>query len=323
MLDNWRMSHAFPLNTCQVLLRRRAIAVDPDAEVVQRLKRRTSVYRKLRLKPDMGLERMQDIAGCRAVVTSVEQVYAVLNALFQGASRHNLREPFDYVQNPKPDGYRSVHLVVQYQSTRNTTYNKHLVEMQIRTRLQHAWSTAVETVGTFLGFNLKGGEGPPEWLEFFRLVSCEFAAAEGTPRVAGTPPENDCLRRIGHLADQLAVVERLLAFRDALKVTENEEGGVGGLHYYLLQLSPVAPDAEEPGPTLRITAYSRRELDHANEEYSRLEQQARVEGREWDVVLVSASSLEALRNAYSNYFANTRLFLDRLRVILARADFLD
>lgn len=315
VLDNWRSSHAFPLNTIQVLLRRKAKEVDQGAEVVQRLKRRASVFRKLKLQPDMGLERMQDIAGCRAVVDSVRSVYLTLDALQRGASRHKLADPVDYIQHPKPDGYRSIHVVAQYQSTRNTHYNKHKVEIQLRTLLQHSWSTAVETAGTFLGCNLKGGEGPEEWLQFFRLVSSEFAELEGMPRVPGTPQQPESLAKIRELEDRLEVRKRLMMFRQALRVAEEslESDKPGALHYYLLHLLP-GLDGELA--TLTITSYLKRDVERANADYSMLEQEAREAGRLWDVVLVSASSMAALMEAYSNYFANTEVFLHQLQRLL-------
>jgi hypothetical protein len=53
------------------------------------------------------------------------------------------------------------------------------IEIQIRTRLQHSWATAVEAIGLFRGENLKGNQGSKEWLRFFKLMSAEFAEAEG------------------------------------------------------------------------------------------------------------------------------------------------
>ncbi len=44
-----------------------------------------------------------------------------------------------------------------------------LIELQLRTRLQHEWATAVETMGTFLQSSLKSSQGPEEWLDFFSL----------------------------------------------------------------------------------------------------------------------------------------------------------
>ncbi len=53
-----------------------------------------------------------------------------------------------------------------------------LIEVQLRTRLQHNWATAVETVGIFTGEALKSSQGNEDWQDFFRLVSTWFAHKE-------------------------------------------------------------------------------------------------------------------------------------------------
>ena len=80
---------------------------------------------------------------------------------------HELHTSRDYIQHPKPSGYRSIHLVYKYKNPISPEYNGLFVELQIRTRLQLAWATAVETMGTYLGHALKSSEGPERWLDFF------------------------------------------------------------------------------------------------------------------------------------------------------------
>ena len=61
--------HAFPLNTITMDLRQKVKRVRPGANVVQRLKRARSMLAKLQKEASMRLTQMQDIGGCRAVVT--------------------------------------------------------------------------------------------------------------------------------------------------------------------------------------------------------------------------------------------------------------
>ncbi len=77
IVNNWRASHNFPLNTFQTTLREKSHKVDGDALVAQRLKRMSSIERKLRLQPNMQLSQMQDIGGCRAILNSVPNVEAL------------------------------------------------------------------------------------------------------------------------------------------------------------------------------------------------------------------------------------------------------
>ena len=66
-------------------------------------------------------------------------------------------EKYDYIAHPKSDGYRGVHYVYKYRSgsTPKAEFNSLRIEVQLRSRLQHAWATAVETVSTFTGQALK------------------------------------------------------------------------------------------------------------------------------------------------------------------------
>jgi putative GTP pyrophosphokinase len=69
---------------------------------------------------------------------------------------------YDYIAAPKETGYRSVHLIFKYrsQSSKHRAWNGLRVEIQLRSRLQHAWATAVETVDTFTRQTLRRAE---EW----------------------------------------------------------------------------------------------------------------------------------------------------------------
>ena len=86
IVDNWRASHSFPLNTFQTGLRRRT---PESALVAQRLKRLSSVIGKLQREPDMKLSQMQDIGGCRAVLDSVDSVVRVRESYLNSRLKHH------------------------------------------------------------------------------------------------------------------------------------------------------------------------------------------------------------------------------------------
>lgn len=99
---------------------------------------------------------------------------------------------YDYIQSPKPDGYRGIHIVGRYRSEdeERAIWNGQRIESQLRSRLQHAFATAVETVTTFTSKPLKFGGGPPEWKRFFSLMGTAIAMREGTPPVPDTPTKH-------------------------------------------------------------------------------------------------------------------------------------
>ncbi len=168
VLSNWRACHGYPINTFQATLRTKLKKIDGNALVAQRLKRTPSILNKLKRFPGMSLSRMQDIGGLRAVVSTLPQLNKLYENYKDTRFTHKLVSEYDYVAKPKISGYRSIHLVYKYALPRPSAYDGLQVELQLRTRLQHAWATAVETVGTFLEHSLKSSEGPDEWLNFLR-----------------------------------------------------------------------------------------------------------------------------------------------------------
>ena len=308
VIDNWRSAHSFPLNTMQMLLRKRAKGVDPAADVVQRLKRFPSIAAKLRKRGSWGLSSIQDIGGCRAVVKDMASLDRLVDSfVVRGRDSHVCKRVDDYVwdDGPRSTGYRSVHFVYAFHSEAKPEYNSLRIEIQLRTRRQHAWATAVETVAAFTGEPLKAGEGDAEWLRFFALMGSEIAALESAPFVPGTPRRSSLLRAVlRDLARRLDVEERLRAYQTTVSVMDRRFGQGSNsidLHYFLLCRNT-------PGGEVSITAYAKSALRFATQAYKELElSTADTPGA--DVVLVSADDLKALKRAYPNYFADTTEFL--------------
>jgi len=309
VVGNWRAAHAFPLNTFQMGLRRTAQKVLPGALIAQRLKRLPTMLEKLRRMPKTTLTRFQDIGGCRAVLTTLGQVLQVQASYRRSRMKHKLVRERDYISAPRASGYRCIHLVYRYVGRDGSAYDGLQVEMQLRTRLQHAWATAVETVGTLLDQSLKSSEGSADWLRFFALVGSAFAFVERTPPVPGTPAEPEALAgEIDALYSKLKVGATLDAYRHALQATEQKTAGESAL--FLLSLNPM-------DKRLDVRAFRANAITPATDAYAEAERQlSAVPGAQ--VVLVGSHSLATLRKAYPNYFLDTELFLLQLSRALQR-----
>ena len=101
----------------------------PHVEIQGRAKHLYSLYKKL-LKNDRNISRIYDSIAVRLIVESVGDCYSALGAI------HSTWTPLkgrikDYIAQPKPNGYRSLHTTVFCEEGQ-------IVEFQIRTRDMHA-----------------------------------------------------------------------------------------------------------------------------------------------------------------------------------------
>ena len=283
---------------------RHAVAGFGDAALVaQRLKRMSSIEAKLRRSHHMQLARMHDMGGCRALLPSASDVLAVVRQYDRSRALHEPLRRYDYLTSPRDSGYRGVHLVYGYRtkSDAHAAYSGMRIEIQLRSRLQHAWATAVETVGTFSGQALKSSEGNEAWLRFFSLMATELACTEGLPPVPGTPADRGKLRReLAQLAAEINAVARLEAYGRTLRILEGDirNGRAAYFHIYL----------DLAGQNVRWNEYSADEREEAIQAYEEVETAIRRFPRA-ETVLVQVGSVEALRRAYPNYFADTSVFV--------------
>lgn len=311
IIDNWRAAHAFPTNTFTIHLKHLVQDI-PTAVVVQRLKRRDTIVQKLERFPTMKLHRMQDLGGCRVILPKVADVYDLVKQMRSSRIRHEESNYKDYIAIPNPNtGYRGYHLIYKYLSDRNTDYNGLKVEIQIRTKLQHIWATAVETVGVFTDNKLKFNSGSEDWLKFFKLTSGLFAIEERTAIPDGLP--TDAMEIFDQwlvLLEKLDVISTLGTIGIATqKIGHIKKRAKKQQGYYIIKLRFDPVDVEiEPfyGKEKRLEA--------ATQAYSELESLKQIS--KFDCVLVSAQSYETLVDAYPNYFLDVKQFLREVSYLL-------
>ena len=337
-INNWRAIHGYPLHLFTKTLKRRAHQVDGNAVIAQRLKRLHSITVKLRLprNKNMKLSQMQDIGGCRAIMPSMYQVRLMVEqyerAIAKNPShkkgkqlelggiappvvkeekvptRTEFVERYDYIKEPKPDGYRSFHYVFRYRTTSDEKkdYDGLRIEIQIRSKLQHIWATAVEAVGTFTETAIKSGFGDIRWKRFFALMGTVIALREGCPPVPDTPTDERALvHELRTLYDDLQV-EMVLA---GISATVELVGAEPTAQAYLLVL-----DADRK--TLEIRSFKQNEMEMASQEYLLVEEKYSDNPRV-QAVLVSVDSLAMLPSAYPSFHLDTREFLELVQSVVA------
>lgn len=319
VLENWRASHAHILNTFKQLLYNRAPRY--DVIVAQRLKRRPTIIDKLSRFPEMNLSRMHDIAGCRLIFPNIAELQAFRSELNAGRFDHKRRNEgdgrWDYLDNPKEDGYRGIHDAFKYEvepkDRRMKTaqpWNGMLIEIQYRTFIQHAWSTAVEVAGLVTVNNPKFGRGRQEVKDFFRVSSEMLARAhENMPSSLPNKKNSELLYEIERLEDETHI-QRLFS---------NLNANIGEFDFKKISILIFRyAISETQESSLEVRTFQ--SVPSALAEYSRLERE--LSGTA-DIVLVGASSAENMKSAFRNYFADTSDFLEMLedsRKILRRTN---
>jgi len=312
VVDNWRACHAYPLQVIKMTLLNRAKKIDRDALIAQRLKRRPSIEIKLRDNLNMKLSQMHDIGGCRAVLATVRQVHELVRTYkdFHAKSPRDRSDwdgsdDFDYIARPKPDGYRSIHLVFRFKSAsaERAIYNGQRVEIQIRSRLQHAWATAVETAQLFTGQALKSRikRASDDWLRFFALTSSAFAIRERSAPVPGTPGNRDeIVAQLREIMARTDIMQSLRDWNDTVHLLEERETPDAYFYVLILDLAK---------RTLNVKPFRRDEAVASQRAYDAAEKETEKDPNK-QVVLVSVEHLDSLRKAYPNYYVDTKGFMD-------------
>lgn len=315
--DTWRACHAYPINTFQSTLRRKLKKFSNDTLVAQRLKRMPTIIEKLQRYPRMQLARMQDIGGVRAILNSVHDVY-LLAQEYKDKSRfhHELVGEKDYIESPRDeDGYRSLHLVYKYRNKQNKEYNGLLLELQIRTKLQHIWATAVETMGTFLGQALKSRLGDRAWLDFFSVVSTAFASKENTNLLNKhkIKTQKEIFKMVASMNNELQVLEKIKGYSVAVEEINKKGTSYLGWSYHLIILNSELK-------TVQIKPYKRGDIKQATEDYAKVELETAQSGGKIEAVLVSAGPLSALKQAYPNFFLDIGGFVREVEDIIKQSN---
>lgn len=118
---------------------------NPIESIKTRIKSMDSILKKIRknnvpLTIDAIEEEIRDIAGIRVVCSFPEDIYMLANCLLQ-QDDVKLLEMKDYIQTPKPSGYRSLHLIIETPIFLQTEKRMMKVEVQLRTIAMDFWAS--------------------------------------------------------------------------------------------------------------------------------------------------------------------------------------
>jgi putative GTP pyrophosphokinase len=117
---------------------------NPIESVKSRVKDLDSIIRKL-AKHNFpitveSIEKLHDVAGVRVVCSFVDDIYRLAEC-FLAQDDVTLVKRFDYIENPQPSGYRSLHLIVKTPVYTEIGKKEMLVEVQMRTIAMDFWAS--------------------------------------------------------------------------------------------------------------------------------------------------------------------------------------
>jgi ppGpp synthetase/RelA/SpoT-type nucleotidyltranferase len=154
LLDDYRRSFTEVYEVVVGLIRDQ-LGLEPTGRLA---KSTTSIIDKLR-REKTRLSRMQDIAGCRIIVPDIltqDEVVENLESLFDKLTVVDRRE------NPS-HGYRAVHVIV--------AHSDKLIEVQVRTALQHLWAELSEKLSDVGDSAIKYGGGDQDVVKILLILS--------------------------------------------------------------------------------------------------------------------------------------------------------
>ncbi|SOB96836.1 GTP pyrophosphokinase [Pseudobutyrivibrio ruminis] len=110
---------------------------DPVEHCLARIKDEESMREKCRRQnlpetTESALEQIHDAIGIRVVCAFISDVYSVRDHL-RTIDKVEVIEEKDYIKQAKPNGYRSLHMILRYD-------NKYYVEIQLRTISMDTWA---------------------------------------------------------------------------------------------------------------------------------------------------------------------------------------
>lgn len=315
IIENWRASHTHVLNVWQKILSKRTKKNKNRILFAQRLKRKNTIYDKIKRYPNMKLARMHDIAGCRLIFKNIDDINIFRKELHEAKFNHFLKkeECKNYILNPKDSGYRGLHDVYVYKSRDTKGSSKDwdglLVEIQYRTIYQHAWATAVEIIDSISNERLKFSEGGQKQQEFFKLASEIIARAfENNKSCRPDLTNEELVHSFIEIENEINLLNKLKALKAIHKHTEKI------LEKNVIIIFDITENNEIKTYVKPFT-----NLKLANSIYFKLEK----ERPSANIVLVTSNDKKfatSIKNAYRNYFADatdfTKYIDDGIKILL-------
>lgn len=285
LLQEYRLTFRDTIASIFDIIYKDCQSVNKKSIVTYRIKRIESIIGKLKRMPDTELDRLIDIAGCRCILSTNEQVYRLLKKLRDNPKIY-IKKEIDYIESPQPEGYKSIHLYISLLDG-----DGKLVEVQLRNQEQHNWATLVEITDFVFETKLKEYKEPDDLLEFHRLLS--ISEPDLTPRekkkIFDTIKERNYINRI----NEVFVRNYIDVRKQWVQLQYNSKN-----NFYLIEA--------KRNESTQIDSYNSF-VEAENAYFERFQQNSNS-----NIVLTNIphATYEQISIAYSNYMLSTHAFSD-------------
>lgn len=317
--DNFREAHNIIIKLFTIELKK--VNFSKQHLIASRNKRIETIISKLCRPEKPKLDRIHDIAGTRIIFENIKSLEDYIDIL-ENTELVNFKEKinedknrYNYIKNPKSDGYRSIHKVFYYSSNipystlneKSFNLENKKIELQLRTRLQHIWATTVEIYDIINKSNIKTGtHNKLETKEglFFKNCSLVFEGIES----------NDVekikinINKIFRDKDLVEIYNRLKGIKNIKNIQLPKTLGSDEVFILITDLNKGKTTFFTTDP---IEKNDKQDTFLINASYRRLEEK-NTKG-EYILLLLTLGDIKKLKNVYPNYFLNTNKFISILK----------
>jgi len=317
--DNFREAHNIIIKLFTIELKK--VNFSKQHLTASRNKRIETIISKLCRPEKPKLDRIHDIAGTRIIFENIKSLEDYIDIL-ENTELVNFKEKinedknrYNYIKNPKSDGYRSIHKVFYYSSNipystlneKSFNLENKKIELQLRTRLQHIWATTVEIYDIINKSNIKTGtHNKLETKEglFFKKCSLVFEGIESNDVEKIKININEIFRD----KDLVEIYNRLKGIKNIKNIQLPKTLGSDEVFILITDLNKGKTTFFTTDP---IEKNDKQDTFLINASYRRLEEK-NTKG-EYILLLLTLGDIKKLKNVYPNYFLNTNKFISILK----------
>lgn len=317
--DNFREAHNIIIKLFTIELKK--VNFSKQHLTASRNKRIETIISKLCRPEKPKLDRIHDIAGTRIIFENIKSLDDYIDIL-ENTELVNFKEKinedknrYNYIKNPKSDGYRSIHKVFYYSSNipystlneKSFNLENKKIELQLRTRLQHIWATTVEIYDIINKSNIKTGtHNKLETKEglFFKKCSLVFEGIESNDVEKIKININEIFRD----KDLVEIYNRLKGIKNIKNIQLPKTLGSDEVFILITDLNKGKTTFFTTDP---IEKNDKQDTFLINASYRRLEEK-NTKG-EYILLLLTLGDIKKLKNVYPNYFLNTNKFISILK----------